>query len=189
MLLLIGDPSAGELSAEGLRPWLALKGVTLGPAEASHLLRLAKGEPTDEEAALLGRAFAVVWEACARSDWVVWEALGDYPSELGFGADWDRARRVARRFAQQAALWGSAGESMRGVALSEARRWSGRAADQLGDELQKLSRSPLVSTQEAKSPVSNRKGKGTGKGTRGKGKGKGPLDEARQLAADWLWPR
>lgn len=182
MLLLIGDPASSELSAAGLRPWRGLGNAALGPAEAAHLLRLAKDVHTEEEAALLGRAFAVTWEACARSDWVVWEALADYPCELGFGADWDRARRVARRFAQQVAQWESANESIRGLVLGEARRRSARAAEQLDDETRKLSRPQYTGLPESKKPVSNSKKKG-------KGKGKTPLDEARQLAADWLWRR
>lgn len=179
LLLLIADPSATDIASAGLRPWRGLVEAVLGPVEAAHILRIAGDPEVDGESVLAGRAFAVVWEACARSDWVVWEALGSYPSVLGFGADWDRARRVSRRFAEQLLGWRLAGNSGRDQARGEVRRISRRAAEQLDEEVRNL-----TGSQGRVSP----RPPGERKKSKGGKKGKTPLDEARRLAADWLWP-
>jgi hypothetical protein len=177
--LLIADPGNAAMADAGLDPWLSLQSRDLNPVEAAHLLRVAP-HLNAASAALASRAFSKVWEACAHSDWAVWEALGDYPAQLGFGQDWDRARRVSRHFAQvlrRSLSEGAGSEDLVRIAMHAAGEISTRAAAQLSGELTALIEESRPRPRQDPLPP---------KGKRPKKRGKGPIEQARQIASDWL---
>ncbi|RYB89055.1 hypothetical protein EUA06_18310 [Nocardioides glacieisoli] len=179
-LLLIADPASPAMTDAGLRPWMSLESKNLNPIEAAHLLRVAH-HLNEGEVQLASRAFAEAWEACAHSDWAVWEALGDYPAQLGFGQDWDRARRISRRFAQvlrQAASAPVSGQDVIPNALHVVGELSSRAATQLSGELTALKEESRPKPRHEPLPPRSPKNP--------KKRSKGPIEQARQIASDWL---
>ena len=177
-LLFVADPSAGPLAEAGLGPWAQLSSIPLRPSESAHLLRLARSLDSNQST-LAASAFAEVWEACAKSDWAVWEALGDFPVHLGYGQDWDRARRVTRAFSQtllsSAPTVSDEADSFLRQTFEVVAQRSPLAASQLSDELLGLVERTLPKPEQ----------KPTGKKKKSK-RGHGPLEQARHLASDWL---
>lgn len=183
-LLFLADPTTEEMRAGGLTPWVKLQERDIEGPHAAHLLRITPGGTlAAKELGLLSRAFGIAWAACARSDWLTWEALGDYPANLGFGADWDRALRLSHTFARTVLAKQDATTAAH--ILDGVRRSSPAAAIQLADELAWLTPSERRRSElhSEPSPTVSRK---SGKGTKKQGS-KNPIDQARELAADW-WP-
>lgn len=176
-LLTLLDPRLEEVREAGVMPWAHMFEAKVEPIAAAHLLRIVSekvgGGAT--EARLAGQAFACVWEACAGEDGPVWEALDSYPAFLGHGADWDRARRVSRRFAQTLAAWSKepGGSDSLDAVLEATAVMSERAADQLRSEVRRALAPPR--------PAQTSAGR-----SRGRGSSWNPIEQARQLV-DWLW--
>ncbi len=133
-------PSDPAVRAAGLRPWRALALQTPPVAAAVNALLLdPERRPNKNEILLAARSFAVVWLALAGGDEPAWTALGDYPSDLGPQAAWDRGRRVAHRFARTVTVWDGDRPTPDAArqAVAAARRDCASAADQLAEELAK----------------------------------------------------
>lgn len=180
-LLTVTNPSSLEFIEAGMSPWMALSSDRLDPIQSAHLLRAA-GRLDVPSALLASGAFAMAWEACAHSDWATWEALGDFPSQLGFGQDWDLARRVSNSYA--IVLNRSAKESelhredLISVALNAVKQFSNRAALQLLQELEQLSADRVEEDDPTALPKS--------RPPKSSKAGKGPIEQARRIASDWL---